>query len=218
MLLSLLFSNPIGFIIIASLLVIALSVHEFAHALVADHLGDPTARIAGRLTLNPAAHLDPFGTLLLFIAGFGWGKPVPFDPFNLKDPKRDAALISFAGPAANIIMAIAASILLRIFIFSPFSAIQNVLAQIIEIFIRYNILLAIFNLVPVHPLDGFKVVAGLLPHKYYADWMSLAPYGMFFLILLIFPFFGSSPILNLISPIINFILSLLLPGKLGGMI
>lgn len=218
MLLSLLFSNPVGFLIIASLLVIALSVHEFAHAWVADHLGDPTARIAGRLTLNPTAHLDPLGTLLLFIAGFGWGKPVPFDPFNLKDPKKDAAVISFAGPGANIIMAIVASILLRIFVFSPFSAIQNVLAQIIEIFIRYNILLAVFNLIPVHPLDGFKVIAGLLPHKYYADWMSLAPYGMFFLILLIFPFFGSSPIMNLISPIINFILSLLLPGKLGGVI
>lgn len=209
MLLNLLFTNPVEFIIVAVLLVIAISVHEFSHALAADRLGDPTARISGRLTLNPLAHLDPLGTMLILIAGFGWGKPVPFDPFNLKDPKKDAAIISFAGPLSNLVMAATAAVMLRIFLFSP---------EILELFIYFNVLLAVFNLIPIHPLDGFKVVAGLLPKKYYADWMSLSPYGMIFLILLIFPFFGSSPIVNLVSPIINFILSFLLPGKMGGII
>lgn len=215
---NLLFQNPVEFIIIATLLIIAISVHEFSHAQASDHLGDPTARLAGRLTLNPRAHLDPVGTLLLFIAGFGWGKPVPFDPFNLKDPKRDAAIISFAGPLSNLIMAISASLLFRFLdavpIFFP-----AVFGSILFQFIYFNVILAVFNLIPVHPLDGFKVVAGILPKKYYAEWMELQRYGMIFLIMLIFPFFGgSSPIFTFISPIVNFILSFLLPIKGGGVI
>ena len=93
---NLLYQNPIEFFFVAILLLVAISVHEFAHAFAADHLGDPTPRLAGRLTLNPLAHLDPIGTFLLFFAGFGWGKPVPFDPFNLRNPVKDAAIISFA--------------------------------------------------------------------------------------------------------------------------
>lgn len=218
MLFNLLFSNPIAFIIISLLLVIAISAHEFSHAFAADKLGDPTPSLAGRLTINPLAHLDPLGTVLLLFAGFGWGKPVPFDPFNLKDPKRDAAIISFAGPASNLIMAVVSAILLRLFDSLPFLFFNSLLAEILQLFIYFNILLAIFNLIPVHPLDGFKVVAGLLPKKYYADWMSLSPYGMIFLILLIFPFFGTSPVTTIISPIVNFLLSFLLPGKIGGII
>lgn len=216
---NLLFQNPIEFIIIAALLIIAISVHEFSHAAAADHLGDPTARLAGRLTLNPRAHLDPIGTLLLFIAGFGWGKPVPFDPFNLKDPKRDAALISFAGPLSNLIMAVAASIIIRTVYVLPFFTLSLLLTDILSTFVYFNILLAVFNLIPIHPLDGFKVVAGFLPKKYYADWMELQRYGMIFLIMLIFPFFGgNSPIFTFISPIVKFILSFLLPSRGGGII
>lgn len=213
----LLSQNPLEFIIVAVLLVIAISVHEFSHAAAADHLGDPTPRLAGRLTIDPRAHLDPIGTLLLFIAGFGWGKPVPFDPFNLRDPKRDSAIISFAGPFSNLIMAIAGSFLFRVLdalpIFFP-SIIGGILFQ----FIYFNVLLAVFNLIPVHPLDGFKVVAGLLPKKYYADWMDLSRYGMIFLIMLIFPFFGASPIFTIVSPVVKFILSFLLPIRGGGII
>ncbi len=214
---NLLLQNPVQFFIVAALLIIAIAIHEFSHAWAADRLGDPTPRLAGRLTLHPAAHLDPIGTLLLFFVGFGWGKPVPFDPFNLRNPKKDAAVISFAGPLSNLIMAVIASLIFKFLdilpVFIP-AIIGNILVQ----FIYFNVILAIFNLIPVHPLDGFKVVAGLLPKKFYHDWLALEPFGMIFLILLIFPFFGGSPVFTVISPIVNFLLSFLLPGKMGGVI
>ncbi|OGG27105.1 hypothetical protein A2960_03120 [Candidatus Gottesmanbacteria bacterium RIFCSPLOWO2_01_FULL_39_12b] len=216
--LDILAKNPIEFIIIAALLVAAISIHEFSHALAADHLGDPTPRIAGRLTLNPKAHLDPLGTVLLFLFGFGWGKPVPFDPFNLREPRRDAALISFVGPLSNLIMAITSAIILRFTTILPSLTLSVFISDILSMFIYFNVLLAIFNLIPVHPLDGFKVVAGILPHKYYSDWLELERYGMIFLIMLIFPFMGSSAITTIISPIVRFIISLLLPAKIGGVI
>lgn len=215
---TLLYQNPLEFLIIALLLVVALSVHEFSHALAADRLGDPTARLAGRLTLNPLAHLDPFGTLLLLVVGFGWGKPVPFDIFNLRNPRRDAALISVAGPASNILMAIVSSLLFRWMVFTPMVVFPSFWAVILENFMYFNVLLAIINLIPIHPLDGFKVVGGLLPEKYYKDWLGLERYGILFLILLIFPIFGGSAILNLIGPLVNFILSFLLPLPVGGII
>lgn len=216
--LNLFFQNPFEFFIVAGLLIAALSIHEFAHAFVADHLGDPTPRLAGRLTLSPLAHLDPVGTFLLFFAGFGWGKPVPIDPFNLRDTRRDSALISFAGPASNLLMAICSSLILRLTNYIPVLSFNAFIFEIISLFIYWNIILAVFNLIPVHPLDGFAVVGGLLPKKYYQDWMHLSSYGVFFLILLIFPFFGASPISTLISPVVNLLLSLLLPGKMGGII
>lgn len=215
---NLFFQNPLEFIVVAALLIAAISLHEFSHAWTADRLGDPTPRLQGRLTLNPLAHLDPLGTLLLFFAGFGFGKPVMFDPFNLRNPKRDAALISFAGPASNLGMALLSSLILRLGDFLPLLSINSFFFEILSLFIYYNVLLAVFNLVPINPLDGFKVVAGLVPKKYYEDWMSLERYGLIFLILLIFPFFGSSPIIRLIEPVIRFFLSFLLPGKMGGLI
>lgn len=216
--LDLLIQSPLIFIIIVILLILAVTIHEFSHAKAADHLGDPTPRLAGRLTLNPVAHLDPLGSLLFVIAGFGWGKPVPFDPFNLKNPKKDAALISFAGPFSNVVMAIATSLILRIIYNLPFFFLGSFLENILILFIRFNVLLAVFNLIPVHPLDGFKVVAGLLPKKYYHDWLDLQRYGMIFLLFLILPFFGSSPIIAIINPITNLLLSFLLPAGTGGVI
>lgn len=217
--LNLFFQSPVEFIIVSLMLLLAIAVHEFSHAWVSDHLGDPTARLLGRLTLNPIAHLDPIGTFLLLFAGFGWGKPVPFDPFNLRDPKRDSAIISFAGPLSNLVIAVISSIIL-LFI-SNFSLLflSSIISEILNLFIYFNVMLAVFNLIPVHPLDGFKVVAGLLPKKYYYDWMSLEKYGMIFLLLLIFPIFGgSAPISQIISPIIRFIMSLLVPSGTGGII
>lgn len=215
--LELLIQSPLIFIIIVLLLIAAVTIHEFSHAKAADHLGDPTPRLAGRLTLNPGAHLDPLGSLLFILAGFGWGKPVPFDPFNLKNPKKDAALISFAGPLSNLIMAVVSSLILRIIYNLPIFFMGSFVVNILVLFIRFNVLLAVFNLVPIHPLDGFKVVAGLLPKKYYHDWMDLERFGMIFLLFLILPFFGSSPIIAIINPITNLLLSFLLPSG-GGVI
>ena len=216
--LDVLFQNPFAFIVFALLLLVVVTVHEFSHAFAANRLGDPTPSLMGRLTLNPLAHLDPIGTLLFIIAGFGWGKPVPFDPFNLRHPKKDAAIISFAGPASNIVMAAVASLILRFMIFVPGITFSIATADFVTEFVKLNILLAIFNLIPIHPLDGFKVVAGLLPKKYYDDWMDLQRYGMIFLIFLIFPFFGRAPIFTIINPVMHFLLSILIPSNLGGII
>ena len=205
-----LFNNPFGFFSWLIALAVAITVHEFAHALAADRLGDPTPRLQGRLTLNPLAHLDPLGTLMLLIARFGWGKPVVFDPFNLKNPQRDAAIISFAGPVSNIVLATAVSLILRAFLSGPYAMVAYIIIQPIIIM---NVFLAIFNLVPIHPLDGFKIVGGLLPAEYARQWQELESYGMIFLLFLVFPVFGGiSPISRFISPVINFVLSLLLPG------
>lgn len=197
----------------------SLSVHEAAHAWMSDQLGDPTARLAGRATLNPAAHLDPLGILLpffLMLSGspiiFGWGKPVPFDPFNLRSPRRDSALISLAGPTANLILALILSIIIRLshFFLGPVTVIIELfLAPVVSL----NVTWAFFNLLPFHPLDGGKVLVGFLPQDlaYKVDDI-LNQYGLIILIFLIFPFFGESLVATILSPIVKVILALLLPG------
>ncbi|MFZ5845195.1 MAG: site-2 protease family protein [Patescibacteria group bacterium] len=214
-----LFNNPLGVIYWLVALVVAITVHEFAHAAAAERLGDPTPRLMGRLTLNPLAHLDPLGTLMLLIARFGWGKPVVFDPFNLRHPRRDSAIISLAGPATNLVAAAIASLLLNLLfsyrlslIASPIGLLTYLLMGLLKPIIILNVILAVFNLVPIHPLDGFKIVGGILPEEYARQWQELEPYGLIFLLFLIFPVFGYSPISSLISPVINFILNLLLPA------
>jgi len=185
-------------------LIIAITIHEFAHAWMADRLGDPTPQLQGRLSLNPLKHLDPIGTLMLLFFRFGWGKPVEFDPYNLRHPRRDAALISLAGPAVNLILATALSLVLK---FSGSPLFSIFLYPVILI----NINLAIFNLLPVQPLDGAKILYGILP----ADWADeyndfMGRYGTILLILLIIPIGGSSLAINLIMPVINGITKLLL--------
>ncbi len=205
-----LFNNPFAFFSWLIALIVAITIHEFAHAYAADRLGDPTPRVQGRLTLNPLAHLDPLGTLMLLIARFGWGKPVVFDPFNLRHPRRDAAIISLAGPVSNILLATALSLILHAALTTGYAMLAYVFIQPI---IVLNIFLAVFNLVPVHPLDGFKIVGGILPKEYARQWYELEPYGMIFLLFLIFPVFGGvAPVSRLIMPVITFLLSLLLPG------
>ncbi len=194
-------------------LVVAITIHEFSHAFLADRLGDPTPRLQGRLTLNPLAHLDPLGSLLMLIARFGWGKPVMFDPFNLRNPRRDAAIISIAGPVSNLLLAGILSIILRVTLATPYAML---IVAILEPLIVLNVVLGVFNLVPIHPLDGFKIVGGILPAEYARQWYELEPYGMIFLIFMIFPFFGgTAPISHFITPIINFFLVIFLPG-VGG--
>lgn len=199
-----LFSSPLLFFLTLLSLIIAITIHEFSHAYIADRLGDPTARSHGRLTLNPLAHLDPLGTLTLLIASFGWGKPVPVDPFNLASPRRDTALISLAGPGSNLLLAIIISLLGKLFL-SPF------IFPLIYPLIIINISLAIFNLLPIYPLDGAKIISGLLPRDLAFEWESITTrYGTIILIFMIFPFFGSSPLSAIISPLIQFLTSLLI--------
>jgi Zn-dependent protease len=202
--------NIFSFIIFAICLIIAITIHEFSHALVADRLGDPTPRSQGRLSLNPLKHLDLIGTLMLFLVHFGWGKPVIIDPYNLKKPKRDEMLISFAGPASNLILATLLAVIIRFIPSNPFIAI------FFSDLIQLNIILAIFNLIPIPPLDGSKILFNLLPSESGAKWEeALNRYGFILLIILVFLPITSDgrPILiSIISPIINFILNLLLPG------
>lgn len=201
MLISLLFEQPLIFFAVALALVISLSIHEFAHAYAADKLGDDTARLLGRVTLDPRAHLDPIGSLLILFAGFGWGKPVPFNPINLANPKRDAAIISFAGPLSNFVLATALALVIHSFGIGP----NSVLGDLISLTIFYNIMLGVFNLLPIHPLDGFKVVAGLLPPNLYIQWMQMQQYGLVILMILIL----TRTTGVIITPIIIFLLSLL---------
>ena len=211
------FSNPLSFLIFVITILAAITIHEFFHAWAANRLGDPTAKLSGRLTLNPIAHLDPLGTLMLLIIGFGWGKPVPFDPYNLRHPRRDSALISFAGPAANLVFALLLSLVVRFLqLFTP--SIYIILFEaILGSFIYWAIVLAIFNLIPIHPLDGGKVLVGLLPEKLAYQWDDfLNRYGFFIIIFLILPLFGGYSLVSLvIFPIVRFILTLLLPGSMS---
>lgn len=201
-----LFSNPLLFLVWAVGLTLAISIHEYSHAVAADRLGDPTPRSQGRLTLNPRAHLDPLGTLTLVLLGFGWGKPVQFDPYNLRSPRRDSALIAIAGPLSNLAFATILSLIMR---FIPG---LGLFSAVFPIIIVMNISLAIFNLVPVFPLDGEKILGGLLPHDLYLEYAGIMrQYGTIILIFLLLPIAsGASPISALISPAISFLSRLLL--------
>lgn len=163
MLITSLLTNPLTAISVLVALAITLSIHEAAHAAVANRLGDPTARLAGRLTLNPLAHLDPVGTLLLLIAGFGWGKPVPVNPSHLGQPERDELLVALAGPAANLTLAATFSLAMRWFL----DALSPALFMLLTLTIFYNLSLAIFNLIPIPPLDGSRVLRQVLPDHIY---------------------------------------------------
>lgn len=166
---------------------IASSIHEFAHALVADKLGDATPKANGRLTLNPLAHIDPIGAISLWLFKFGWSKPVPINPRNFDNPTLGTALVSVAGPVSNIITAIIAAFIIR---WIPSLAIY------LFPFIFINCALALFNLIPIAPLDGSKIVSALLPINLRLKWEELENYGPILLILLILPF---SPIYPLFT-------------------
>ena len=181
-------------------LLIAITVHEFSHAFVADKLGDPTPRAYGRVSLNPLRHLDPLGTLIMLIPPhFGWGKPVPIDPYNLS--KKEEILVAVAGPISNFILAILLSLILRIL---PF--------QIIYYIIIMNLVLGIFNLFPIPPLDGSKIFLNLLPEQSSLQWQqAFDQYGFILLIVMLLLPIGGSNIINLIiSPILDFLLKILI--------
>lgn len=195
---------------------IAITIHEAAHAWMADRLGDPTARISGRLSLNPLVHYDPVGTTLLLVLvfmraimgipviPFGWAKPVRFDPYNLRNPRRDSALISLAGPTSNLILAAVLSLFMGLL---PFPFLKLILIPTVVL----NVVLALFNLVPIHPLDGGKIFIGFLPEDQAAEAdLFLRRYGLLILLFLIFPTLGgNSPLFFVLGPAINTILNLL---------
>ena len=176
------------FLYFAIALVIAISVHEFAHALAAYKLGDPTAKYHGRLTLNPLAHLDPLGTLMLFIVHFGWGKPVPVNPYHFKNPVRDSALVSLSGPMSNFLVALIFALPIKYLGY----AIPTELLIILWAIVDLNILLGIFNLLPFPPLDGSKIFAVFVPaskQNAYFNFLNKAqPYFFVFIMLDIFVF------------------------------
>ncbi len=143
---------------------IALTVHEFAHGYMAWHRGDDTAKNQGRLTLNPLAHLDPIGTLMLMFAPIGWAKPVPVQPMNLANPRRDMVWVAAAGPLSNIVMAIGAGLLMKLLLaMQPAGLLPAFATLFTMVFYRMNLALAIFNLLPVPPLDGYNITLGSLP-------------------------------------------------------
>lgn len=203
-----LLSNPLLFLLQMASLVVAITIHEFSHAWMADRLGDPTPRLQGRLSLNPLRHLDPLGTLLLVLVRFGWGKPVVFDPYNLKHPRRDSALIALAGPASNVILAMLLALTIR---FLGPELPPLFVAEVLSFMLTMNLVLAVFNLIPVHPLDGGKILVGFLPRETAQELDAfLQRYGFIILLLLIFPFgTGRSPISYLLEPIISTVLRFL---------
>ncbi|TAK29922.1 MAG: site-2 protease family protein [Chloroflexota bacterium] len=173
-------------------LLIAITIHEFSHALVANRLGDLTATAMGRLTLNPIKHLDPLGTIMLVVVGFGWGKPVPVDPGRLRvGPRQGMALVSIAGPASNLILASALLLLMRGGILPvPHGTVSllnssALLSNLVTTVISLNIILAVFNMIPLPPLDGFKVALGVLPREVAYPFSRLEQYGAMVLFLLV---------------------------------
>ena len=167
-------------------LLIAFTVHEFAHAWMANKLGDRTATEQGRLSLNPFRHLDPLGTLMLFTVGFGWGRPVPVNPYNLKNgPRAGMAWTALAGPAANLITAAAFSFLYRLNLVPDVAGVGNFIPGLWDVLgtiILYNIGLAAFNLIPLPPLDGFSVLLGVVPREWAIRLLPLRQYGSLLLI------------------------------------
>ena len=153
--------DPILYLSRIIILILAISVHEFAHALAADWLGDPTLRSQGRLTLDPRKHLDAFGSIMFLIAGFGWGKPVYTDPRNFRgDPRTGMAVVAAAGPMSNLLLAYIGSLLYRV------GLVQTEISYyFLFLFVSLNILLTLFNLLPIAPLDGYQVTVGLLPYE-----------------------------------------------------
>ena len=178
---------------------LALTIHEFAHGWLANRLGDPTARLQGRLTLNPMAHLDPIGTIAIVLIGFGWAKPVPVDYRYLKRPRQDMMLIAAAGPISNLILAAVCAFLDGMIPWAMGAPEWAWLLFPLRIMVRagvgVNVLLAVFNLLPIPPLDGSRVVSGLLPLRQALSYSRLEPYGFLIIFLLFFtgivdPVFG----------------------------
>ena len=176
-----------GILLILPAVLVGFTIHEFSHAIVADRLGDTTPRDQGRLTLNPVAHIELIGLLMILFVGFGWAKPVQINPDNFKNPKKDDILVSLAGPLSNLLFGIGFGLLLKllmtvasgVFYIAGFG---EILYQIIAYFIWINFLLAVFNLFPIPPLDGSHILLSLIPDRYSGFKTAFSRYGRFILI------------------------------------
>ena len=200
-----LFRVPIEILILLiPVLVFSLVFHEFSHAWVANKLGDPTARYSGRLTLNPLAHLDPFGSLMILFVGFGWAKPVPVDSRYLANPRVDMMKIAFAGPAANLLLAFVGGTIIRT------GLVSGSITLMLLLFTQINIMLAVFNMIPIPPLDGSQIFSGIMSRKNPELVYKLQMYGPQILLglFMIGYFTKFSPIWIVMSPFVNFFLFL----------
>ncbi len=202
--------DPAVQVILIPIIVFALSFHEFSHGWMAHRYGDPTAKLAGRLTLNPMAHLDVFGSLALYLMGFGWAKPVPVNPQYLANPKKDMMWIALAGPVSNLIVALISGILLSILLRLGLIGNQSPLIVVLIMSLQINLVLAIFNFIPIPPLDGSRILEGLIPNKYHNELAKFEYYGprvlMGLIILSMFTRFNIFSII--ISPIMTIFLKL----------
>ena len=205
-LLNLLIKDPFTFILLAIPLLYSIIFHELAHGWVAYRMGDPTAKSLGRLSLNPLKHLDPIGTVMLFIFGFGWAKPVPVNFNNLRDTRKGLILVSSAGITANMILAFLAFFLLRLLSSAP----SGVLATLLFYLAQINIILASFNLIPIPPLDGSKILMGFVPERFQYYLSRLEPFGLFIIIGLLY--IGAlDPLIAFFRWIILTLIGILLP-------
>ena len=194
-------------------ILLALSFHEYAHGWMAYRLGDPTAKHEGRLTMNPLAHLDPLGTMMIIIVHFGWAKPVPVNPMNLKDPKKDMLWIALAGPVSNVIMAAGLGLILRIMIGMGLRVDGSFLGYfqyMLYFAVMINLVLAIFNMIPIPPLDGSKILFGLLPTEYEESYLRFQQFGPMVLLglVVINSYFGIPIFSVLITPFVSVFSSL----------
>jgi Zn-dependent protease len=205
-LLNLLLKDPLGFILIAIPLLYSIIFHELAHGWVAYRMGDPTAKSLGRLSLNPLKHLDPIGTIMLFIFGFGWAKPVPVNFNRLRDRHKGMILVSAAGIITNMLLAFVALFLNRWLSLSP----SSMFGVLIYYFAQINIILAAFNLIPLPPLDGSKILMGIAPPSVQNSLFRLERYGFFIIIGLLY--FGVlDPVIRFFQWMILSLIKLLLP-------
>ena len=206
-------SDPVLLVSLAVAFVVAITIHEFLHAWAADRLGDPTPRREGRVTLNPLRHLDPMGTVLLALVGFGWGRPVIVVPSNFTiGPRAGMALVAFAGPLSNVVLALALAPVARTFAGAGADPLTEAVGLILVLTVQVNVLLAIFNLIPIPPLDGFAVLVGIVPRDIALQLDRLRTFGPFLLLALLIagPFLGLNVIGFLVGGPISFVNDLLL--------